>query len=461
MQHWLCSLVLLGVAVTAHAETPPNIILILCDDLRSDVLGCMGDPYAQTPYIDQLAYEGVTFDNAFAVTAICVTSRCNILTGQYASKSGWRHGDFKGDRTLTPEELRQTYLGPLRDADYRLGYAGKWHVGRPPLGYFDDDHAYPGQGNYYEKEITGGAPEHLTSKIAGQVEQMVLKEDDRPFFICVGFKSPHVQDGNKPPFYPYDEELTGNLYNGVEFTPAPLSEPAFFDSLPVFLKRSLNRERWEYRLGTPKLYQESMLGYYRLVAGVDHAVGRIMTALEQIGKKDNTVVIFTSDHGVFLGARGLASKFLPHEPSIRIPMIVRDPRLPGELIGGRRDKLALTIDLAPTILEFAGAPISAEMQGRSLLPMVYGQTPEDWRTDFFYDHYYMPAKIPATEAVRSERWKYIRYVNSDPLYEELYDLIEDPMESINLIGNPDYDFVFKDMEQRWQRLRVEATGVSQ
>ncbi len=456
MRSWFLVLICVGLAAASSADTRPNIILFLCDDLRSDVLGCMGDPIAQTPNIDNLAFEGVVFDNAFAVTAICVTSRSNILTGQYGAKTGWRHGDFQGE-SLTPEQLRQTYLSKLRDADYRIGYAGKWHVGRPPIGFFDDDKAYDGQGNYFEKTLDGTRPEHLTSRIAGQVEQMVAKRDDRPFFICVGFKAPHVQDGKTPPFYPFDEELTGGLYSDVVFPAPPLSDPGFFDRQPIFLKRSLNRERWEWRLSTEKLFQDSMRGYYRLVAGVDHAVGRVMKALDGAGKADNTVILFTSDHGVYLGARGFAGKWLPHEPSIRIPLIVRDPRLPQEIIGGRRGEMALTIDLAPTILELAGLSTPAEMQGVSLMPLIRGES-VDWRTEFFYEHHYMPTKIPASEAVRTERWKYIRYVDSDPLFEELYDLSDDPLESVNLIGNPDFDFVAEEMEQLWKEMRVSVTG---
>ena len=431
------------------ADERPNIILLLCDDLRAGALGCMGHPWVETPNIDQLSASGVTFDNAFATTAICVTSRCNILTGRHAASTGWRHGKFRG-RSLTDDQIRQTYLHHLKIAGYRVGYAGKWHVGKVPTAFFDDNHAFEGQGNYVERHSS----KHLTSKIADDVAKAILKPDERPFFFCVGFKAPHVQDGSNPPFYVYDAKRTGDLYRDIPLSNPPLSNPEHFKGLPDFLQRSLNRERWGWRLGSPKRFSESVRGYHRLISGIDHAVGRIREAVEQSGQAKNTVIIFTSDHGVYLGDRGFAGKWLAHESSIRIPLIIHDPRLPVEH-RARPEKLALTIDLAPTILDLATLDVPPSMQGESLLPMIRGEEAE-WRTEFFYDHYYLPHRIPASEAVRTERWKYIRYINSDPLFEELYDLREDPDETRNLIGNVDYAFVHELMEKKWRSLRAEA-----
>ncbi len=456
MRFWLIVPIFLFGTALLCGNDQPNIILILCDDLRADALGCMGHPWVETPNIDELAFNGVTFDRAFAVTAICVTSRANILTGQYAARTKWRHGEFRG-KELSDAQMRQTYLAQLKIAGYRVSYAGKWHVGAPPSTFFDENYAFAGQGRFFGE--SGG--EHLTSRIfAGQAELVINKGGGRPFFLCVGLKAPHVQDGKKPPFYPYDEALTGQLYHDIELGEPPLSAPEQFNRLPDFLKRSLNRERWGYRLRTPELFEQSVKGYFRLVSGVDFAVGRIVQALKDTGQADNTVVIFTSDHGVYLGARGLAGKWLPHEPSMAIPLIIFDPRLP-EAKRGRRDEMALTIDLAPTILKLAGAEIPAQTQGQNLIPVIRGETPETWRTEFFYEHHYMPYKIPATEAVRTERWKYIRYVNSDPLYEELYDLQKDPQEERNLIGNDDYAFVHELMEKKWLSWHENVRGAPQ
>ncbi|MEM7013688.1 MAG: sulfatase-like hydrolase/transferase [Verrucomicrobiota bacterium] len=431
-------------------DDPPNIILFLCDDLRPDVLGAMGHIWAQTPNIDQLANDGTVFHQAFATTAICVTSRCNILTGQHAIRTGWRMGEMRG-KELTAEQLNQTYLGKLKQAGYKVGYAGKWHVGKVPADFFDHNAAYEGQGKFLEAPDA----EHLTSKLAGEAEKMVANSGEDPIFLCVGFKAPHQQDGKTPPFYIYDEKLTGELYKDVELDPPPLSDERFFKTLPEFLQTSLSRERWSYRFGTPELFDESVRGYHRLVAGVDHAVGRVLKAVEAAGKTDNTVIMFTSDHGVYLGARGFAEKFYPHEPSIRIPLIVLDPRVP-EGKRGWRDEMALTIDIAPTILNLAGVQVPGEMQGVSLVPLVNGNDVSDWRQEFFYDHKYIPDKIPPTAAVRTTRWKYIRYVNSDPLYEELYDLENDPNEERNLIGSPYLKFVHDLMIDKWKQLKEAA-----
>lgn len=432
------------------AQDRPNIILFFCDDLRADALGCMGHPWAQTPNIDALSANGTTFDQAFATTAICVTSRCNLLTGQHAARSGWRQGDFDG-KSLTPEQLGQTYLGKLKSSGYKIGYAGTWRVGAVPENFFDFNAAFEGEGEYLETP----AAEHLTSKLAGEAIKMVESAGAEPFFLCIGFKAPQVQDGKTPPFYIYDEKLTGNLYQDVTPDPPPLSDPAYFASLPDFLKQSINRERWGYRLSTPELFRQSVIGYHRLVSGVDHAVGRVVEAVGAANKAGNTVYLFSSDHGVYLGARGFSGESLPHEDTIRVPLIISDPRVDPEN-RFRRDEMALIIDLAPTILDLAGVEIPGSMQGSSLKPLVQGADVENWRTEFFYEHNYLPEQIPSTEAVRTTRFKYIRYINSEPLYEELYDLQEDPFEERNLIGSGDHKFIHDLMLEKWTQLREAA-----
>tara|TARA_R110002096_G_scaffold403766_2_gene601299 strand:- start:2975 stop:4345 length:1371 start_codon:yes stop_codon:yes gene_type:complete len=425
------------------AADRPNIVLVLCDDLRADALGCMGHPWAQTPNIDQLSVDGVTFDRAFAVSAISVTSRGNLLTGQYAALSKWRHGDFRG-KELTASQLRQTYLSKLKLAGYRVNYVGKWGIGTPPRAFFDQNLAFGGEGHYQTSE----EEPHLTAATAAQAVSVIQNGDGRPFFLGIGFKAPQAEEGKKPLFYPYDVNLVGDLYTDILVGRPSLSGPDYFNGLPDFMKRSLNREHWGYQLSSPELFRSSVKGYHRLVAGVDHAVGQIVDALEESGQMENTVMIFTSVHGTYLGTRGFAGAWLPHEPSIAIPLIIVDPRLPVTE-RGRRNEFALTIDLASTILELAGTDPMPGSQGKSLLPILEGGAPEDWRDEFFYEHYFMPFKIPATEAVRTERWKYIRYMNSDPLFEELYDLSKDPLEERNLIGNVDYAFVHRMMEKKW------------
>jgi arylsulfatase A-like enzyme len=209
--------------------------------------------------------------------------------------------------------------------------------------------------------------------------------------------------------------------------------------------------RWAVRFWGPNRYQESVKGYYRLISGVDVAVGKIIDILSRRGLLDNTIILFTGDNGFFLGEFGLAGKWLAHEASIRVPLIIFDPRHAAS----RREELALNIDLAPTMLELAGLPTPEQMQGRSLAALVRNED-VDWRTEFFYEHHYKHRRIPVTEAVRTSTWKYIRYLNSSPFYEELYDLSIDPRESENLAPLPEHRSQLEQMRTKWSTWRVKV-----
>ncbi len=435
----------------AAEATRPNLIFLLTDDQRADTLGCMGNQIIQTPHIDALARRGVTFDNAFVTTSICMTSRTSILLGQYAA----RHGNWNFRRSLTPDELAATYPGQLKAAGYHVGFIGKWGVGAPPRAYFDYDRTFPGQGKYLlEKD---GKQIHLTRLMGDQaLEFLAGAPDDRPFSLSISFKAPHVQDTpsvNEQPFI-YDPAHE-SMYAGVTIAPPKLAASRYHDRLPDFLKNSENRARWAVRFWGPQRYQESVKGYYRLITEVDQEVGRIVGELERRGLADNTVIIFTSDHGFYLGEYGYAGKWFPHDVSIRVPMIVVDPRLPEQQRGTRRGEMALNIDVAPTLLAAAGSDVPRDMQGQSLLPLLRGESPE-WRNEFFYEHHFDHPRIPANEGVRTERWKYIRFVDSDPLYEELYDLESDPLEEHNLAAGPAHAETLDRLRARWKMLRTAA-----
>jgi arylsulfatase A-like enzyme len=183
-------------------------------------------------------------------------------------------------------------------------------------------------------------------------------------------------------------------------------------------------------------------------------VGRIIDSLERQKLLDNTVIVFTSDNGFFLGERELSGKWLMHEESIRTPLIIRDPRLPAALRGKRRREMTLNIDVAPTLLSIAGLPPSPFMQGRNLSPLVRGESPA-WRSDFYYSHLFNYPTIPKSEGVRNERLKYIRYIESEPLYEELYDLRDDPQEERNLARAGGYESQLNAMRERWKSIRAD------
>ncbi len=433
---------LFGRTAAAAQPGPPNIVFLLTDDQRWDTLRCMGNPIIQTPNIDRLAEQGVVFTNCFVTTSICMTNRACIFTGQYTA----RHGVWSFSTSFTPEQLRWTYPGRLKQAGYYLGFIGKWGVGKPPEDLFDYDQGWPGQNRYFHQQ--DGQTVHLTRIMSDQaMEFFDGLPEDRPFCLSISFKAPHCQDGHPDQFL-YDPELEP-LYQDVTIPPAPLSEPEFFAALPEFMRQSENRVRWQIRFSTPEKYQEMVKGYYRLISGVDRVVGRVRKKLREKGLEGNTVIIFSGDNGFYLGERGFAGKWLAHEVSIRVPLVVFDPRLPAEKRGQRREEMALSIDLAPTILALADAPIPEQVQGESLLPLIQGhKTP--WRTEFFYEHLFKHARIPASEAVRDQRFKYIRYVESDPLYEELYDLKADPHEAHNLAPLPEYRAKLDQMRRRWQ-----------
>ncbi|NQT26107.1 sulfatase [candidate division KSB1 bacterium] len=421
---------------------PPNIIFLLTDDQRWDTLGCYGNNIIHTPHIDSLAKRGITFDRAFVTSSICAPNRSCILTGQYAA----RHKMWKFDRELTPNQLAATYPALLKStAGYRTGLIGKYGVGKPPgKDVFDFNKGFSGQGKFlFEKN---GKQVHLTSVMADQAEEFIVSSDgSQPFHLSISFKAPHVQDNAsvKSNQFPYDPDpAIADLYEDIEIPVPATATQDYFDRWPAFIKNSEARSRWAVRYFSPERTQESLKGYYRLISGVDAAVGRIVAALEKHGFADNTIIIFSSDNGQYLGDYGFAGKWYPHEASIRVPLIVYDPRLSKDRRGARTNDFALSIDIGPTILDLAGVDVPDVMQGQSLVPLIQGQIPHDWRQEVYYEHHFVPdpawhMSIPRNEGIRTARWKYIQYIDSDPLFEELYDLDSDPLEKQNLATDPE------------------------
>ena len=224
--------------------------------------------------------------------------------------------------------------------------------------------------------------------------------------------------------------------------------------MPEFLKTSEARERWKKRFATPEMYQESVKGYYRLIAGIDDSVKQIRDELKKLKLDDNTVIIFMGDNGFFLGEHGLAGKWFAHEESIRVPLIIYDPRIESTNEGKSCEGIALNIDIAPTILDLAGEKVPEKMQGRSLLPLLKNQN-KNWRKDFFYEHLFDHTTIPKSVGVRTENWKYIRYPDEKPVFEELYDLKKDPFEEKNLSTNKTFQSVLKKLRRRCDELKNE------
>ena len=421
---------------------PPNIVIVLTDDQRADALGCAGNPILQTPRMDALAESGVRFTRAFVTTPICAASRASILTGLYERA----HGYTFQRPPLAPEHVHLSYPALLRSAGYRTGFVGKLGV-RLPDGaaaeMFDAFHprVYP----YFADDLGG---RHLTDANTDRAIEFLRESDrGRPFCLSISYNAPHAEDAN-PEQYVWPEACD-SLYADIEIPPPATSDAALFAALPAFLRDSLNRERWRWRFDTPEKRQRMVKGYYRMISGVDQALGRLLTALEEQGLAEDTVVILTSDNGYFLGERGYAGKWSMHDLSTRVPLVIHDPREPAHLRGRSVDELTLNVDLAPTILCLAGVPVPDSMQGRSLLPLLRGRA-ADRREEVFTEHLWEYESIPRTEAVRTSRWKYVRYLDH-PEYEELYDLVRDPREEVNLAGEESHARRLRELRERCER----------
>ncbi len=435
-------------AVIVQAQRPPNIVFVLTDDQRADALGCLGHPYLQTPCLDALAQRGQRFSNCFVTTAICAASRASILTGTWEGT----HGYTFGKPPLRPEFVRDAWPRLLREAGYRTGFVGKWGV-RNERGATGElwDSFRPMSAPYLRKQKDGGGVRHQTDAAADHAIGFLRGCDrEQPFCLMLSFNAPHAEDSHKDQFIP-PPSLAG-LYRDVDVPAPALSDDAFFTALPEFQRQSLNRVRWHWRFDTVEKRERMVRNYHAMITGVDRAVGRVLDELHAIGAADDTVVLFTSDNGCFLGERGFAGKWTIHEDSIRVPLIVHDPR------GARQNEAALgqmvlNVDLASTILDFADVDVPASYQGRTLLPLLRGETPE-WREDFFYEHLFDHDKIPKSEGVRGPRWVYARYFEQEPVFEELYDLQSDPEQAANLARDPAHADTLARMRARCDELHI-------
>ncbi|MEW4562322.1 sulfatase [Bremerella sp. JC770] len=429
----------------ASAADRPNLIFLLTDDQRWDALGCMGNPVIKTPNIDRLAKEGVVFENAFATTAICATSRASFITGQYAR----RHGIVDFRAVLSPEAFAQTFPAVLKANGYQTAFIGKWGVGNKlPADEYDYWKGFAGQGKYF---VDGRA--HMTKYLEGQtLEFLDTCTPEQPFCLQVSFKAAHCQDG--PGWQFQHAEKYTDYYADDTIVAAETANDEHYQKLPKQLQGGESRVRWERRFDGDQMLQKNVKDYYRLLTGVDDFVGAMVAKLEEKKLADNTVIVFTSDHGFFLGEHGLAGKWLMYEESIRIPMIVFDPRLPKDQRGQRREELVLSIDVAPTLLTLAGIEPPSVMQGESLTSLVDGTPDSPWRTEFLYEHLFPHKTIPQSEGVRDTRWKYVFYPQSEPTLEQLFDLQEDPHEVTNLADDAQHAEKLKAMRGQLEQMRT-------
>jgi arylsulfatase len=430
------------------ADQAPNIVLLYADDWRWDTLHCAGDVSVKTPNLDRLATQGVRFTNAMVTTAICGVSRASLLTGQWMS----RHGNESFNAFKTPWE--QTLPGLLRANGYFVGHVGKWHCGKFPSEQFDVGKAYSGK--HWIKRPDGSTVHVTAQNQADALDFLHTRPTDKPFFLTVAFFAPHAEDNNPEQYLP--QPFSAEWYVGITIPVPPTANPQATAKLPVFLQDPHNesRKRWSQRFDTPEKFQRMMVNYYRLCSEVDAACGAVLAELDKQGLAGNTMVVFTGDNGYFHGEKGLADKWYPYEESIRVPLIIRDPRLPAARAGTTHDAIALNVDLAPTLLAGAGIAVPATMQGRNLSPLLLGEMPTDWRHDFFYEHAIIQKKefIPSSQALVSLSQKYILW--PDYQVEELYSLSSDPREERNLISDPSQATALKALRVRFSDLRAQA-----
>ena len=429
------------------SATKPNLVFLLTDDQRWDMLGCAGNPIIKTPNVDALAKDGVRFRNMFVTTAICSASRASFLTGLHERTHRYNFNT----KPIADEHIALSYPALLKKAGYRTGFVGKFGVGveKGAVAKLFDSFV-PSGAPYWKKVGTG--MKHLTD-IEGEraIAFLGTVKKDQPFCLSVSFNAPHADDGD-PRQYHWQKEVDG-LYADATFPIPKTMDEAFFRAQPDFLKQSESRVRFRWRFDEPKKYQDMVRGYYRMISGVDLVVGRIRAALEKRGLAENTVIIFASDNGYFLGERGFADKWYIYEHSIRVPLIVFDPRAAKADRGRVVDAMALNVDLCPTLLNMAGVTVPRLAQGRSLVPLLRGEIPKDWRTDFFYEQLFERKNIPKSEGVRTERFTYVRWFEQKPVVEELYDHVADFAQTKNLIGDKKHTVVLEALRKRTTELR--------
>lgn len=412
----------------------PNILFILTDDQRWDALGYAGNPLIHTPEMDRLAREGTYFKNAIVTTPICAASRASILTGLHERTHRF---DFQTGN-VRREYMMNAYPKLLRDSGYYTGFYGKYGIKDDTQDQQFDDYeiydrkGYPDRRSYYYKTLDRDTV-HLT-RYTGQKALDFLDNVDpkRPFSLSLSFSAPHAQDSAEEQYF--WQETTDQLLQGVTMPGPDLGDDSYFDSLPEAVRAGFNRLRWTWRYDTPEKYQHSVKGYYRMISGIDLEIAKIRARLKARGLDKNTVIVLMGDNGYFMGERQLAGKWLMYENSIRVPLIIMDPRAKKHR---DEEKVALNIDIPATILDLAGLERLKTWQGQSLMPLVNDKGRAQERDTILIEHLWDFDPIPPSEGVRTGKWKYFRYVNDKSL-EELYDLESDPKEIHNLANDGQY-----------------------
>ena len=462
----------------------PNIIFIMADDHASHALSCYGSRINKTPNLDRLAKEGMRFKNCFCTNSICAPSRAVILTGKYSHINGVIDNRVKFDGS------QQTFPKLLQKGGYETAVIGKWHLKTSPTGfdYWNILVGSWGQGEYFDPLFSENDKKiktkgYVTDIITDfSIDWLKKRKGDGPFCLLYQHKAPHR---NWQP-----DAKHAKMYKGVD-----IPEPATFDDdykprsdaarqqemtvehhltpgdlkvkppenltgekLEIWNRKGVHGEYWspsEQLTGAALKkwkYQRYIKDYLRCIASIDDNVGRLLHYLDAAGLAENTIVIYTSDQGFYLGDHGWFDKRFMYEESLRMPLLVRYPR--QIKAGSVNDDIVLNLDFAPTFLDFAGVSKPADMQGRSFRPVLQGGTPNDWRKSMYYHYYEYPGwhAVKRHYGLRTKRYKLIHFYYDIDAW-ELYDLQKDPNELNNLYDNPAYANVVKHLKAELKQLR--------
>lgn len=424
-------------------ERQRNVLVFYCDDLRFDGAGSLGSPFLPTPHIDSLAADGLVFQRSYTTTSRCCPSRATFLTGTRASTHGvWVNRptvDWQAGRTLLAEQMAE--------GGYATAWVGKWHLPNPgamPVRGFGHFASYEGPGQHFDQTFVVNGEQRMLAGFQGDgITDLALEfldteasNGDRPWFLVLGHKAPHVPLTPAP-------EFVGALENVDIPMPKSMDDP--LASLPRRYQSSRVGEGGRHGISDRVAWREEVRAYWELVLSLDASVGRMLQGLEQRGLTEETLVIFTSDNGQLLGEHGLRQKGLAYEPSIRVPLILRAAAIDQP---GTRHGLVTNLDLAPTILDWVGLPIPEAFEGMSFLDQIFD--PHVVGQERFL--YQAPAFGGATgvqeRGVVEKDWKYLVFEAPGMRDEALFHLATDPDERVDLAGDPEHQAV-RDRLAEW------------
>ena len=515
--------------ITSQVSDRPNFIFILTDDQSYGLLGVEGNEIVQTPHIDKLAKDGILFTNAHITSAICTPSRVSILLSQYERKHGV---NFNSGTSISDEAWQKSYPVLMGGAGYYTGWVGKNHSPIGEGGYESGlmeqsfDYWYAGHGHltFYPKdrheifkdaqadtqvEIIGeGVHDFLDneSKLKGAQHFLEKRPKDKPFMLSINFNLPHGASTSTMQMRETDDPIYKTLYRDMDIPLArhyvskeDIKEP----KLPPDLLKVENRQTGYDYVDTPEKVKERYIRQLQAMTGIDRLIGNLRKTLESMNLDSNTILIFTSDHGLFMGQFGLGGKALCYEVTTHVPLIIYDPKAPRKARGSTSDALVQSLDIAPTLLSRAGIQIPDSFQGKDLTDLVQGRDTQIRNYVFTENLWSTQFGNPRCEAVQNKEWKYIRYYKNNtfpalkkietakkmdidpskmlyavhdpdiavyrdyvespfkgekPVYEELFNLKTDPDETTNLISNPQYNEQLETLREVWFKEITAARG---